>query len=108
MPGRRAAEPGALQLTLTGHCAAGRAAPVRAPAPGIRRLRALGGGARFAATWYDVFPGGCVTIELRPATQQPAADQDLAGQIPVIVGYLSRAAVRDELAQRSGGRLQLN
>jgi hypothetical protein len=98
---------GALQLTLTGHCAVGRAAPVRAPAPGIRRLRALDG-SRFAATWYDIFPGGCVTIELRPATQQAAADQGLAGQIPVIVGYLSRAALRDELAQRSGGRLQLN
>jgi membrane-associated phospholipid phosphatase/tRNA A-37 threonylcarbamoyl transferase component Bud32 len=97
----------ALQLTLTRHCAAGRAAPVRAPEPGIRRLRAPGG-SRFAATWYDIFPGGCVTIELRPATQQPAADQDLARQIPAIVGYLSRAALRDELAQRSGGRLQLN
>jgi tRNA A-37 threonylcarbamoyl transferase component Bud32/membrane-associated phospholipid phosphatase len=98
---------GALQLTLTGHCAAGRAAPVRAPEPGIRRLRALDG-SRFAATWYDIFSGGCVTIELRPATQQLAADQGLAGQIPVIVGYLSRAALRDELAQRSRGRLQLN
>jgi tRNA A-37 threonylcarbamoyl transferase component Bud32/membrane-associated phospholipid phosphatase len=97
----------ALSLTLTAHCAVARSAAVRAPEPGIRRLRAPGG-ARFAATWYDVFPGGCVTIELRPATQQAAADQGLAGQVPVIVGYVSRAALRDELAQRSGGRLQLN
>ena len=98
----------ALQLTLTAHCAAGRSAAVRTPEPGIRQLRALGGGAGFAATWYDVFPGGCVTIALRPATQQAAADQGLAGQVPVIVGYVSRAALRDELAQRSGGRLRLN
>ena len=32
---------GTLQLTLTGRCAAGRAAAVRAPGPGIRRLRAV-------------------------------------------------------------------
>jgi hypothetical protein len=94
----------ALQLTLTAHCAAGRSAAVRAPEPGIRRLRALGDGVRFAATWYDVFPGGCVTIALRPATQQAAADQGLAGQVPAIVGYVSRAVLQGELAQRSRDR----
>jgi tRNA A-37 threonylcarbamoyl transferase component Bud32/membrane-associated phospholipid phosphatase len=96
-----------LQLTLTGHCAAGRSAPVRAPGPGIRRLRAVGG-ARFAATWYDIFPGGCVRIALRPAAQQAAIDQGLARQVPAIVGYISRAALRHDLAQRSAGRLQLH
>ena len=99
---------GALQLTLTGHCAAGRAVAVPAPGPGIRRLRALGGGAGFAATWYDTFPGGCVRIALRPAAQQAAVDQGLARQVPAIVGYVSRAALRHDLAQRSGGRLRLN
>ena len=99
---------GALQLTLTAQCAASRTAAVRAPDPGIRQLRAVGGGARFAATWYDVFPGGCVPIQLRPATQQAAVDQSLAAHVPVIVGYVSRAALGDELAQRSGGRLRLN
>lgn len=98
---------GALQLTLTGHCNAGRVVTVRAPGPGIRRLRAQGGDARFAATWYDVFPGGCVRIALGPATQQAAADQGLTGQVPAIVGYLSRAALRHDLARRSAGRLRL-
>ena len=97
----------ALQLTLTGHCDVGRAASVRAPGPGIRRLRAPGG-ARFAATWYDVFPGGCVRIALRPVTQQAAIDRDLARQVPAIIGYISRAELRHDLAQRSGGRLRLN
>ena len=92
---------GTLQLTLTRHCAAGRSAAVRAPGPGIRRLRAPGG-ARFAATWYDTFPGGCVQIALRPAAQQAAVDQGLARQVPAIVGYISRAALRHDLAQRSG------
>ena len=99
---------GVLQLTLTGHCDVSRSTAVRTTEPGIRRLRALGGGARFAATWYDVFPGGCVRIALRPAIQQAAVDQGLAGQVPVIVGYVSRAALRHDLAQRCGGRLRLN
>jgi membrane-associated phospholipid phosphatase/tRNA A-37 threonylcarbamoyl transferase component Bud32 len=99
---------GALTLTLTRHCTARRAAAVRAPGPGIRRLRALRGGARFAATWYDTFPGGCVQIALRPAAHQAAVDRSLARQVPAIVGYISRAALRHDLAQRSGGRLQLN
>jgi hypothetical protein len=96
-----------LTLTLTGHCTAGRSAAVRAPGPGIRRQRAPAG-ARFAATWYDTFPGGCVRIALRPAAQQAAVDQALARQVPAIVGYLSRAALRHDLAQRSAGRLRLN
>jgi hypothetical protein len=61
-----------------------------------------------AALRHRRFPGGCVTIALRPATQQAAVDQSLAAQVPVIVGYVSRAALGDELAQRSGGRLRLN
>jgi hypothetical protein len=54
-------------------------------------------GARFAATWYDTFPGGCVQIALRPAAQQAAVDQGLAEQVPAIVGYISRAALRSSL-----------
>ncbi len=98
---------GTLQLTLTAHCIVGRAAAAGSAEPGISQLRALGG-ARFSATWYDVFPGGCVQIALRPATQQAAVDQGLAGQVQAIVGYVSRAALRHDLAQRSGGRLHLN
>jgi hypothetical protein len=98
---------GALTLTPTRHCAARRSAPVRAPGPGIRRFRAPGG-ARFAATWYDTFPGGCVQIALHPAAQQAATDHALARQVPAIVGYTSRTALRHDLTQRSAGRLQLN
>ena len=98
---------GTLTLTLTRHCTATRSAPVRAPGPGIRRFRAPGG-ARFAATWYDTFPGGCVQIALHPAAQQAATHHALARQVPAIVGYISRAALRHDLAQRSGGRLRLN
>jgi len=111
------------KLTLTGHCAVGRAAAVRTTEPGISRLRALDGGPGLGATWYDVFPGGCVQIALRPAaqqagadvqialgpaTQQAGADQNVAGQVPAIIGHVSRAALQHDLAERSAGRLRLN
>jgi hypothetical protein len=102
------ASSGALQLTLTRHCDVGRSAAVQATETRIRRLRALGAGPGFAATWYDVFPGGCVQIALRPATQQAAIDQGLARQIPAIVGYISRTALRRDLEQHSSGRLRLS
>jgi hypothetical protein len=43
-----------------------------------------------------------------PGQEQTAADQCLAGQAPAIIGYLSRTALRRDLAQRSGDRLRLN
>ena len=98
-PGRQRRAAADFDRALRGQ--AGRAA--RAPAPGIGGC-APWAGARFAATWYDIFPGGCVQIALRPATQQTAVDQGLARQIPAIVGYISRAALRHDLAQRSAGR----
>jgi membrane-associated phospholipid phosphatase/tRNA A-37 threonylcarbamoyl transferase component Bud32 len=99
---------GSLLLTLIARCDVGQAVPVRSPGPGIARFRAPDRSAGFSATWFDVFPGGCVTIALRPATQRAAADRGLAGQAAVIVGYISRARLQHELALRSGGRLRLD
>jgi hypothetical protein len=82
--------------------------PVPSPGSGITRFRAPDPGAGFAATWFDVFRGGCVTIALRPAVQRAAVDRGLPGQIPAIVGYVSRARLQQELALRSGGRLRLD
>jgi tRNA A-37 threonylcarbamoyl transferase component Bud32/membrane-associated phospholipid phosphatase len=98
---------GSLRLALTGHCDVGRAVRVRSPGPGIRRFRAPDGSAGFAVTWFDVFRGGCVTIELHPATETAAIDRGLPGQVPLVVGYVSRAELQRELARQSGGRLRL-
>jgi hypothetical protein len=81
---------------------------VRSPWPGVVRFRGPSRGPRFAATWFDVFRGGCVEIQLRPATTVDVVDRGLAGQIPLIVGYVSRAELQQDLARRSGGRLGLN
>jgi membrane-associated phospholipid phosphatase/tRNA A-37 threonylcarbamoyl transferase component Bud32 len=97
-----------LQLTLTARCDVGQARPVRSSWPGVVRFRGPSRGPRFAATWFDVFRGGCVEIQLRPATTVDVVDRGLAGQIPLIVGYVSRAELQQDLARRSGGRLGLN
>ena len=99
---------GSLRLTLAARCDVGRAVPVPSPGSGIARFRAPDPGAGFAATWFDVFRGGCLTIALRPAVQRAAVDRGLPGQIPAIVGYVSRARLQHELALRSHGRLRLD
>jgi hypothetical protein len=45
---------------------------------------------------------------LRALNQRAAVDRGLPGQIPAIVGYVSRARLQQELALRSGGRLRLD
>jgi hypothetical protein len=47
-------------------------------------------------------------LALRPAVQRAVVDRGLPGQIPAIVGYVSRARLQQELALRSGGRLRLD
>jgi hypothetical protein len=99
---------GSLRLTLAARCDVGGAAPAPSPGSGIARFRAPDPGAGFGAAWFDVFRGGCVTIALRPAVQRAAIGRGLPGQIPAIVGYVSRARLQQKLALRSGGRLRLD
>jgi len=99
---------GALQLTLTARCPAGGATQVRSVIPGVRRFAACqtaGGG--FSASWYDLFPGGCVTILLHSTSRLAAVDSGLPDQAMLILGYVPRSALQQALQQRSGGRLHL-
>ena len=99
---------GALQLTLTARCPAGGATQVRSVIPGVRRFAArqtAGGG--FSASWYDLFPGGCVTITLHSTSRLAAVDSGLPDQAMLILGYVPRSALQQALQQRSGGRLHL-
>jgi hypothetical protein len=59
----------------------------------------------FAATWYDQFPGGCVTSRLHLTTDP---NGEFAAQAPQVLGFTSRAALQEALSQRSQGRLQLD
>jgi hypothetical protein len=58
-----------------------------------------------AATWYTVFPGGCVTAQLDWTS---AADAGLATEARSIIDFTTRQALQQALEQRSGGRLHLD
>ena len=60
---------------------------------------------QFTATWYDQFPGGCVTSRLHLTTDP---NGEFAAQAPQVLGFTSRAALAEALSQRSDGRLQLD
>ena len=59
----------------------------------------------FAVTWYDQFPGGCVTSQLHLMTDP---NGELAGQAPHVLGFRTRAELQEALSRRSDGRLQLD
>jgi tRNA A-37 threonylcarbamoyl transferase component Bud32/membrane-associated phospholipid phosphatase len=98
---------GALVVRLTAAC--DRAGAVVGPSPvmGVRHFQrtesSAGGG--FAATWYDQFPGGCVTSRLQLTTDP---NGEFAAQAPQVLGFTTRAALQEALSQRSDGRLQLD
>ena len=99
---------GALQLILTARCRTGDATQVPSPVPGVRRFtgrRAAGGS--FSSSWYDLFPGGCVTIQLHSNSRLAAIDSGLPHQVMLILGYIPRRYLQHALQQQSGGRLHL-
>jgi hypothetical protein len=59
---------------------------------------------RFVATWYDQFPGGCVTSRLRSITD---IEGTFATQAPLVLGFITRQALQQALQERSNGRLHL-
>jgi tRNA A-37 threonylcarbamoyl transferase component Bud32 len=59
---------------------------------------------RYAATWYDQFPGGCVTSRLRSTTD---IEGKFATQAPLVLRFTTRRALQRALEERSNGRLHL-
>jgi tRNA A-37 threonylcarbamoyl transferase component Bud32/membrane-associated phospholipid phosphatase len=97
----------ALVVRLTAACDPGGAVEGPSPVEGVRHFQRIesstGGG--FGATWYDRFPGGCVTSRLR-LTIDP--NGEFAAQAPQVLGFTTRATLRRALDQRSDGRLHLD
>jgi hypothetical protein len=97
----------ALVVRLTAACDPSGAVEGPSSTEGVRHYQrtessASGG---FAATWYDRFPGGCVTSRLRLTTDP---NGEFAAQAPQVLGFTTRAALQQALRRRSGGRLQLD
>jgi membrane-associated phospholipid phosphatase/tRNA A-37 threonylcarbamoyl transferase component Bud32 len=96
----------AMVVRLTASCAPGGAVEGPSQTTGVRhhqRIESRTG--EFTVTWYDQFPGGCVTSRLHLTTDP---NGELAAQAPHVLGFMTRAALREALSQRSDGRLQLD
>jgi hypothetical protein len=96
----------AVAVRLAGACDTTGTVETPTQAPGVRhyeRVERLAGA--FSATWYDRFPGGCLTYRLH-STRDP--EGRFAVELPTLLGYTSREALRQALIQRSDGRLRLD
>jgi hypothetical protein len=97
---------GAAVVRLSATCDPAGATRVPSVQPGARRYMLIERlTPQFAATSFDVFPGGCVTIRLRA----PAAHRaQLTTDVPSLLVFTTRQTLQQTLEQRSNGRLQLD
>jgi membrane-associated phospholipid phosphatase/tRNA A-37 threonylcarbamoyl transferase component Bud32 len=99
------AGPNAVVLRLTAACDLAGAVQAPSPAPGVRRYQHAGRRAgEFRATWYDLFLGGCLTYQLHSTSDLKGS---FTADLPALLGFATRDALRQALRQRSGGRLWL-
>jgi tRNA A-37 threonylcarbamoyl transferase component Bud32 len=97
---------GSLVVRLTATCDTTGAIQRPPDQPGAQRYeRTDQGSSGRAATWYTVFPGGCVTAQLQGTS---AADAGFATEARSIIDFTTRQALQQALEQRSGGRLHLD
>jgi tRNA A-37 threonylcarbamoyl transferase component Bud32 len=97
---------GAVVLRLAGVCDTTGTVETPGPAPGVRRYQRVDQSTSvFRATWYDRFPGGCVTYRLHSTSD---LEGSFAAELPVLLGFTSRDTLRQALTERSDGRLQLD
>lgn len=95
---------GAVVARLAASCDTAGAVEMPSPTQGVRRFQQVDRATdAFGATWYDRFPGGCVTYRLHSASDI----EGVAVELPGLLGFASRDALRNALAERSDGRLRL-
>jgi hypothetical protein len=100
------AGPSAVVLRLTAACDPTGAVQAPSPAPGVRRYQRAGPRTgEFRATWYDLFPGGCLTYQLHSTSDVKGS---FTADLPALLGFATRDALRQALRQRSNGRLWLD
>jgi len=96
----------AVVVRLSAACDTTGATEVPTERPGVRhyeRTERLTN--RFTATWYDRFPGGCVTYRLHSTTD---VEGKFAAEASSVLWFASRQALRQALEERSNGRLHLD
>jgi tRNA A-37 threonylcarbamoyl transferase component Bud32/membrane-associated phospholipid phosphatase len=97
----------ALVVRLTAACDPAGAVQGPSATAGVRHLQRTesSAGGEFTATWYDLFPGGCVTSRLHLTTDP---NGEFAAQAPQVLGFTTRQTLQQALDQRSDGRLHLD
>jgi hypothetical protein len=100
------AGPSAVVLRLTAACDPAGAVQAPSPAPGVRRYQRAGPRTgEFRATWYDLFPGGCLTYQLHSTSDVKGS---FTADLPALLRFATRDALRQALRRRSDGRLRLD
>jgi len=96
----------ALVVRLAAACDPSGAVEGPSATQGVRHLQRIESSTgEFIATWFDQFPGGCVTSRLHLTTDP---NGEFAAQAPAVLGFTSRETLQEALSQRSDGRLQLD
>jgi membrane-associated phospholipid phosphatase len=97
---------GVAVVRLTAACDTAGAQERPAPEPTVQRFERLERARdESTATWYDRFPGGCVTTRLTASARHRA---QLANEASLVLGFTARQELRQVLETRSGGRLHLD
>jgi tRNA A-37 threonylcarbamoyl transferase component Bud32 len=97
---------GAVVVRLAAVCDTVGTVETPSPTPGVRRYQRVDRATSvFGATWYDRFPGGCVSYRLHSTSD---VEGSFAIELPGLLGFTSRDGLRQALSQRSGGRLELD
>jgi hypothetical protein len=97
---------GVVVARLTAACDPTGAVEKPAAEPGVRAYKRIEQRSdEYSATWYDRFPGGCVTYRLHSMSDLQGG---FASEVPLLFGFTSRQVLRQALHERSGGRLRLD
>jgi tRNA A-37 threonylcarbamoyl transferase component Bud32 len=103
------AGPKAIDLRFAESCDVTGATEVAADVSGARRFeRGPVDATNTILTWYDVFPGGCVSVQLSSRNAAPEVVEDVTAQASRVIDFVSRARLARALDERSDGRLQLD
>lgn len=99
----------ALEVFFAGSCDVSGANEVDADVPGARRFeRRPQAGTGTVLTWYEVFEGGCTTVELSSHNDAPEVLEEVTAEAGRVIGFVPRGDLARALDQRSDGRLQLD
>ncbi len=99
----------AIHLSFADSCDVTGATEVAADIPGAQRFeRGPVAGTSTLLTWYEVFPGGCATVQLSSRNAAPEVVDDVIAQAGGVIGFVRRADLARALEERSDGRLQLD